>query len=311
MKFFVMLAVLLLRNLPGQGLTRPLDRLFVQWQGLLTSWLEQSGGSARVFLLSVLPPVVVLWMLLWWLDGIFWHLPVLAVHLLVVFYALGRRNDLIWVERYLVAWRQGDQQAASYYAAEILDEPVQDTKGSDLHCRVMSRLVFFAFDRLFLALFWYLLLGPVGALLARLSERAIANARRGLRAESTEELLLPASDPGACDESVERFQRLLEWPAARLMGLTLAVTGRPLLGLRQFFADLVRWRMSSEAFLNRQLVSGYGFLSQEGATAEVYCQRPELMTEEADAEMMALRDRVWRSLALWVALSALGVIFFS
>ncbi|SFX23355.1 regulatory signaling modulator protein AmpE [Marinospirillum alkaliphilum] len=311
MKFFVMLAVLLLRSVPGQGLTRPVDRWLLSWQHRLSGWLGQAAGSSAVFLLTVLPPVLLLWLLLWWLDGVLWSLPVLLVHLVVIFYALGRRNDLVWVERYMIAWRQGDHQAASYYAAEILDEPLDAASATELHCRVVSRLVFFAFDRLFLVLFWYLLLGPVGALLARLSEQAIANARRGRRVLEEEGIQDPLW-PGSCEEQVERFQRVMEWPAARLMGLTLALTGRPLLGLRQFLSDLPRWQLSSEVFLNRQLLSGYGQLSGEDlAGASAYCERPELMTEEADQELSLLRERVWRSLAVWVAVTAVGVIFWT
>lgn len=300
MKFFVMLAVLLLRNVPGGNLAQPLDRAFQGWQNWIAAQVKQPLGASPAFLLTVLPPVVLLWLVLWLLDGAYWHLPVLAVHLFVVFYALGRRNDLMWVERYMIAWRQGDYQAASYYAAEILDEPLDAVSAKDVHCRVISRLVFFAFDRLFLMLFWYLLLGPVGALLARLSEQAISNAKRHHRTANDE----------ACDEQVAHFQRVMEWPAARLMGLTLALTGKPLLGLRQFAGDLLRGSLSSEVFLNRQLLAGYGFLSSDDNAEGAYCQRPELMTEEADQELAMLRERVWRSLAVWVGVTALGVIFW-
>lgn len=300
MKFFVMLAVLLLRNVPGGNLAQPLDRAFLGWQNWVAAQVKRPLGASPAFLLTVLPPVILLWLVLWLLDGTYWHLPVLFIHLLVVFYALGRRNDLMWVERYMIAWRQGDHQAASYYAAEILDEPLDTLSEKDVHCRVVSRLVFFAFDRLFLVLFWYLLLGPVGALLARFSEQAISNARRTCRTPEDE----------GCDEQVLRFQQVLEWPAARLMGLTLALTGKPLLGLRQFAADLLRVSLSSEVFLNRQLLAGYGFLSSGDTTEGAFCQRPELMTEEADQELSMLRERVWRSLAVWVAVTALGVLFW-
>lgn len=299
MKFFVILAVLALRGMPGQKLTRPMDKAFWAWHQWIAARLGYALGAAPSFLAGVLPWVLVLWLLLWWLDASFWFLPSLALHLLIVFYALGRRSELVWIERYMIAWRQGDQQAASYYAEEILGDEIGDDS-SDLHARVVARLIYFAFDRLFLVLFWYLLLGPVGALLARLSERAITQARQ----------VAGDSEAVACDEQVVLFHRVLEWPAARLMGLSLALVSRPLLGLRQFFADLLRWKLSSEEFLNRILLAGYGILSQEQKVKTVFAQRPEIMTEEADQELALMKERVWRVLALWVAITAIGVIFW-
>jgi len=301
MKFFVMLAVLVLRGMPGQKLTQPFDKVFLGWQRWVAGRLGYRLGAAPSFLASVLPWVLVLWLLLWWLHASFWFLPTLIVHLLVVFYALGRRSELIWVERYMIAWRQGDLQAATYYAEEILEDSDLGDDACQLHARVVARLTYFAFDRLFLVLFWYLLLGPVGALLARLSERAITNARK---AEGQLEDL-------ACDEQVSLFHKVLEWPAARLMGLSLALVSRPMLGLRQFVSDLMRWKMPSEDFLNRQLLTGYGILSQDQEATSVFAQRPEIMTEEADQELALMKERVWRVLALWVAVTAFGVIFWS
>lgn len=300
MKFFVMLAVLVLRGMPGQKLTQPFDKAFLGWQRWIAARLGYRLGAGASFLAAVLPWILVLWLLLWWLHETFWFLPTLIVHLLVVFYALGRRSELFWVERYMIAWRQGDQQAATYYAEEILEDNDLGNDACELHARVVARLIYFAFDRLFLVLFWYLLLGPVGALLARLSEQAISNARK----EGGE------FEEPICDEQVVLFHKVLEWPAARLMGLSLALIGRPLLGLRQFFNDLLRWKMPSEDFLNRQLLTGYGILSQDQQATTVFSQRPEIMTEEADQELAHMKERVWRVLALWVAVTALGAIFW-
>ncbi len=291
MKFIVMLAVLLLRGVPGRSLTRPLDQAFQAWQGGWAKRTQRGMGSSLVFLLSVLPWVVLLWVVLWWVDGLFWSLPTLALHLLVVFYALGRRSELVWLERYMIAWRQGDHQAASYYAEDLLERSVDAANDEDLHSQVVARILYLAFERSFLVLFWYLLLGPLGALMARLSELAISYARQ----------------QGEVDEQVHHFHQVLEWPAVRLMGLTLGLVSRPWAGLLAFFRDLPQWRLSAEAFLYRQFLVAAG--SAEVAD-EQRSLRPELMSEEADQEMLWIREWVWRSLAVWVAATALGVIFW-
>lgn len=306
MKFFVMLAVLLLRNFYGQKLTVPLDKAFASWQAYIAKRLQKNLGSSAVFLLSIMPWVFLFWLLLWWLDGVYWYLPVLGLHLLVVFYALGRRCDLIWIGRYMTAWRQADFEAAGYYAAEILGEPVSGIDDKKLHARVVSRLVVFAFDRLFLVLFWYLLLGPVGALLARLTEQAITNARH-----EANQLVVSEDQPlTCCDEQVIRFQQVMHWPAARLMGLTLGLTGKPWVGLCQFAVDIFRWKLSTEDFLNRQLMTGYSSLLHVKDSEASNYERPVMMTKAADEEMANLRERVWRSLGVWVAVTAVGVVFW-
>lgn len=278
MKFLVMLAVLALRNFYGYKITLPLDNLFKRWQEFWVQRLQQGWGSSSVFLASLLSCIFVLWLILWLIQDWYWGVPALFIHLLVVIYALGRRCDLVWIEKYMQAWRQGDTATADRYAQEILTMPLQGKSRQELHEQVISRLIVLAFDRLFLVLFWYLLLGPAGALMARLTEQAITNAQRI-----------------NCTEQVLRFQQVMHWPAGRLMGLTLGLVTRPWQGLVLFMRDIWRWRLSTEEFLNRQLQ---------------VCAYPcvELMTEAGDEQLLDLRERIWRSLAVWVALAALGVI---
>lgn len=298
MKFVVMLAVLLFRRVPGVRLIQYMDRRYTRMLVLIERITGYRAGRLLPYLLGVLPPVFLLWGVLEVMPKGPWNMPVLVVHLLVVFYVLGRRDEMRWIERYMIAWRQGDYEAARHYALELLDDDETGLTPVNMHCRLVARLLAHAFDRLFLVLFWYLLLGPVVALLARLSVLAIEWAQ---------------AQGQAVNPWIMRFQRLLEWPAARFLGLTLAFVGRPILGLRQWLMDLLRWRLSTEVYLNRQLITRFGALSGADTATDqmtVYCQRPEHFSAEADHELGCVREMVWRALAVWVALSALSVIFF-
>ncbi len=278
MKLLVMLSVLFLRNLHSQKLTLPLDKLFKKWQFFWAKRLNTTAGTVPVFLVSVLGCLIPLGLLLWAVEGLYWNLITLAIHLSVVIYTLGRRCEAVWILKYIQAQKQGDSAAAQHYATEILGDEFIDSNKQELHWRLMCRLVVFAFDRLFLVLFWYLLLGPIGSLLARLTEEFIKNAQ-----DTTQIQIL-------------RLQTMLQWPAARLMGLTLGLTAHPWLGLVQFFQDLKNWRLTPERILNRQLRLGP-------------CPQPEALTDAAEQELIQLQERVERSLGVWIALTALGIIF--
>lgn len=298
MKFVVMLAVLLFRQVPGVRLIQYLDRRYTRLLVLIERITGHRAGRVLPYVLGVLPPVLLLWEGLALVPETTWHLATLMIHLVVVFYVLGRRDEMTWIARYMIAWRQGDYEAARHYALELLDDDETGLTPVNMHCRLVARLLVHAFDRLFLVLFWYLLLGPVVALLARLSALAIEWAQ---------------TQGQTVNPWILRLQGLLEWPAARVLGLTLALVGRPVLGIRQWLMDLLRWRLSTEVYLNRQLITRFGAVSgTEDSTDKVtvYCQRPEHFSAEADHELSCVREMVWRALAVWVALSALSVIFF-
>ncbi|MFK7159848.1 regulatory signaling modulator protein AmpE [Marinospirillum sp. MEB164] len=293
MKFFALLVVLLLQKLPNQGVHHGLDRAyraFHRWSAQI--WKSHLGATAP-FLTAVIFWLLTIWLVLWWLDGWLAGVPALLVNLAVLYYALGRRNEQKWIQRYMIAWRQGDHQAAYYYAEELLERPCNEESATQVHAQVLAKLTYLAFDRLFMVIFWFLLLGPLGALLVRLSERALYHARQAYQ---------------DVDPAIEHFHFLLEWPASRLLGLTFALAGRPLLGLRQWSRDLFKVQLESETFLNRQLITACGHLSEAAAC---YQQRPEMMTPEADQELALLKEQLWRALIIWVAVFALSVILWS
>lgn len=305
MKFFTLLAVLALRKLPGQKLTQPLDALFAKWQNWLAAKLKTNLGSTQVVLASLLPILASLVLVLWLLEGKWWFLPTLAVHLLVIFYALGRRCDLVWLTKYLAARKNEDLEAANHYAENILTSKLVGLDPKEVHAKVLARLIVVAFDRLFLVTFWYLVFGPLGALLARLVEELVNNANQK-QLENYDSL------PDCCSPQLIYLQKTLRWPAARLMGLTLGLTGRPLLGLLQFSKDLLRFNLPTEEFLNRQLVTGFGVLTKnQDCTAASFYQRPEAATLAADEELEKLSERIWRSLGVWIGLAAVAVILGS
>jgi len=153
--------------------------------------------------------------------------------------------------------------------------------------------------RWFGVLFWFLLLGPVGALLYRLA--AIA-------AEGNASHLLPA---GTAD-GARGLLAMLDWPVAQLMTFAMALVGN-------FDAVFGAWRENGGA----SFALDAGFLA---ASARA-CVRTELAEDAAEetesgvpaasatsADMPALpelRDAMslaWRILLVWLAVLALFVV---
>ena len=146
--------------------------------------------------------------------------------------------------------------------------------------------------RWFGVLFWFLLLGPAGALLYRLvSLAAQGEAQRAL--------------PPAQAQAAKLFVGLLNWPVAHLMTFGLALAAN-------FDGVLAAWR---DWHANGGLRLDIGFLGA-AARASVVC---ELAEEDAYAidgpaqapALLELRDAmslVWRVLLLWLAVLAIFVV---
>jgi AmpE protein len=152
--------------------------------------------------------------------------------------------------------------------------------------------------RWFGVLFWFLLLGPVGAITYRLS----AWAAEGDAADLPPETLVGA----------KTWLAFLDWPVAQLMTLALALVG-------DFDTVIAAWKDNGGATLDVQR----GFLAA-AARASVRTELADEAMDYADhgvvapgtlvavmGELPELRDAmslVWRILLLWLVVMALFVV---
>jgi AmpE protein len=150
-----------------------------------------------------------------------------------------------------------------------------------------------ALRRWFGVLFWFLLLGPVGALGYRLVQ---------LAADASLSTARPASARDAAGVALA----VLEWPVAQLMTLALALVGN-------FDTVFAAWR---EARLGRPALDS-GFLeaaARASVTAEIADDEAwatEGLPADAPPALLELRDAmslVWRMLMVWLAVLALFVL---
>ena len=260
---------------------------FRRWLG----WLDlRAGPSARGPLgvvLAVLPPVLLLGLLAWLLRGTLFGLPSLLLGIAALAWCWGPRD----LDRDVEAVIDADEPASRHAALHTLQ-----AAGGSLRDDLPSLVdvtVYNALRRWFAVLFWFLLLGPAGALGYRLLALMSISPMRALVAPET----LSAA---------QRALGWVEWPVAQLMALSMALVGN-------FDTAWKAWRHAHGERWRHDI----GFLGAV-ARASVNAELREEAHDYTDAGLLPvwqrlpeLRDAmslVWRMLLLWLALLALLVI---
>jgi len=251
-------------------------RWFVAW----LDWLEARLGAAGAWrgrwglALALLPPLLLVALVQWLLDDLAFGLPGLVFAVAVLFHAWGPR-DLDRDVDEIVEAVDGDARRAA--ASRLWPESRREA--ASLRPAALVGAVFeAALRRWFGVLFWFLLLGAVGALayrlLAVLAEDAVA-----------------ARLPAAMVRGARTVLAVLDWPAAQAATLALALVGN-------FDAVLGGWRDAGGASLRLDP----GFLAAAGRAGV----RSELADEAEDYAEAGVPPG--SALVLWLVVLALLVI---
>ncbi|HVT33208.1 MAG TPA: regulatory signaling modulator protein AmpE [Rhodanobacteraceae bacterium] len=281
----IVLVLATMRALPDLARLRDFSWLRV-W---LARWHGDGEHSARPILL--LPALVFVFCALIQgaLDHVLFGLPLFAFAAVVLFFCWGPRDLDADIEGVLKA-PDRDQRAA---AAQALSP---DAAASPLPLEATA-LVEAAFDaaltRWFGVLFWFVLLGPAGALGYRMVQLIARNAAFTDRLDARE------------SELVERAARILDWAPAHLMALTLALVS-------DFDAVLRTWREYHAAHGRGYFTLDLGFLgalARAGVDADVMAG--DGYATDVDDPLDALGDArrvLWRILVAWLAVLAVMVL---
>lgn len=238
--------------------------------------------SGYALLLSIALPAIILGLLVFWLDGIL----AFVVALIVMLYTWGPRDLDLDVNAILHAKSLEEKELAANALFEegqtvSLEGPI-----------AVAALFENALTRWFAVLFWFLVLGPAGALAYRLLY---------LQVHHKHDLSLPFE----IQESAKKILNGVHCPPAHLMVFAMALAAN--------FDKVIN--VVREWYQNGGLRFDYSFLSQ-AATVSV---ASELADEAADADdgpaaapaLLELRDAMslaWRMLLLWLGLLAVFVL---
>ena len=258
------------------------------WFEHYATWLEARLGGhgfwngAGGLLLTLFIPLVLLGVLVYLASEAHFILGFL-LSLLVLIYSFGPALNSL-VNRYTDALSGNDDNACR----EILDQILYGDAdaGETDHDRVISSIMLRAHEYLFAVVFWFLLLGAVGALMYCL----VVNLAR--RYEKID---------GAYAGAVRDLHNILMWPSARLLALGFALGG-------SLVSALESWRTVSGNTLDisREViaVSGFGALHHDPANEE---------HTGADKEVFIARLRetlalINRTLIVWLIVLGLMTI---
>ncbi|MDN5865069.1 MAG: regulatory signaling modulator protein AmpE [Gammaproteobacteria bacterium] len=261
-------------------------RLHRWYERPLADWAAQvhDAPAAVQFLAAVLPSFI----LAFAIGAIAWGLSSASTLLgfiwavIVLVLSLGPRNLGLEISAYLKARAAGDEKGARRSAGLLLQA---DPPAVPMDCAraVSEASLLRAGDWLFSVLFWFALLGPLGAVLFRMADTFSVRAA--------------ADQPGsAYARSAEALKRVLAWVPMHLLVLTYALAG----GMDETLAEMRRtWRNATTHFLEwgdaavistgRAVVRGI----VAGGSDEV-----ELLHTTVNV--------IWRGLIIWLAV--IGVI---
>lgn len=264
------------------------------WFGNWLRWLDRKLPGEGFWrgrygvAVALLPPLLLVLLFQLALDDALFGLAGLVFAIGVLFYAWGPRDLDLDVDAVLSA----EDPAARSAAAERLGA------ASTAAPALVDAVFRGARQRWFGVLFWFLVFGPFGALLYRLSALAAETGSEGA--------LATEAAAGA-----RWLHALLDWPVAQLMTLAMALVG-------SFDTVVGAWKEHGGAGFDL----GAGFLTAAGR-ASVHAEVAEEVRDYVEegvtgtgiavqmGEMPELRDAMslaWRILLAWLAALALFVL---
>ena len=275
MKLIAILIALALEKWGGHLRPRRLIHGFSSWLTALVRRLgSRADGGLGVFLALAFP--VLLFAAIDFALGVAFEPLAVLFAAVVLFACLGGHclNESVAALADMLV--RGDEEGARIQASEIIGRPV--TEQGDALIKVASEgLLVEANERVYGVLFWFILLGPAGAVLYRLSgslERVIDEAGCGLV------------------QAANRFHWLLAWIPARLSALGYAMAGSFGHATEHWSAH---WQDNPDSNRATLISSGLGAL---------LALEPD-PPDDLLAETLAL---VTRAVAVWAAAVALIII---
>lgn len=301
MAFLSLVAVLVLEHF--QPLRHRLQ-LYVQF-ARYANFLERqlNGGRYRygvlAWALAVLPPVFLV-AAVHELAAKGGALPVLALDVAVLYITLGIRHFTDTAARIAEKLRAGEVEAARRELQQWHGMVTEGLDANALSRLTIEQLLSCAHRQFFGVAFWFVLLGPAGAVLYRLSH--VLYQKWGV---------LDPQEFGRFGLFALDAFRWLDWLPARLLALSFAVMGN--------FEDAIYcWREQAAAWAQRLqgmvLAAGAGALGVRLGEPLEYPGRVEMRPElgvgaAADAEHVdGAVGLVWRTVVLWLAVLLLWTL---
>lgn len=222
-------------------------------------------------------------------DALF-GLPYFALAIIVLFFSLGPRDIGEEVDEYCSAIEAENKEREMTTAKDLLEqEPPQDD--AERARKVEEAVCVQANNRLFAVIFWFIVLGPLGAWLYRVIDlvrhRAVFNAWSSADIDSNQELLR---------EAAENLHSLVAWVPARITAAIYGLAGN-------FDEASHAWRAAEGDELLTRSERNERLLARVGTGALALQEDPEESpAERAIRGATAANGLVFRSLLIWAVI---------
>jgi AmpE protein len=248
------------------------------WFDNYSRWLLKtlpgiSSQNLSSILILLLPVMLIVMLLQIWFEGRLLGLVDLLFGLVIFAFSLGPKDLNRQINRYLKAREDGDEDAAHAEASGIMQkEPPADPDQQIVE--VMRSILHESNDRFFAVIFWFVLLGPLGALLYRLTSHTMRSTANATLAHAA-----------------RQFQATLAWAPAHLVAMGFALTGN-YEGAKQEFYSKNKQEDLFDCNYHTLITAGQGALIDCAPGEETACIR-------------SARALVLRTLVVWLAFIAI------
>jgi len=217
------LLALLLALACERGLTHLFHLREPRWLDRYCDWASrvfgrEGGATVPGALVAVALPVVPVAAVDWMLGSHLLGLPQLGLAVLVLLVSFGPRDLRDEIDDYVAALERGDRVAADKRAKELLESDAAG-RGAGLRDAVEDAIFVQANNRIFGVMLWFMLLGPAGAWLFRVTD--LMRRRAVFEAVRHGHPVAPQSFGGA----LGFVHGLLAWIPARLVAAAYALAG--------------------------------------------------------------------------------------
>jgi AmpE protein len=289
MKFLVIFFTLMLQRYRAINRSTTMSRTFTRWFQLFQgySWFQKLGRTGRYILVVFLPSIVIGGTFIFIEDQL-WGLPAIVLEIALLLYVLSHADFERHVEQYRHDLANGDIQGAYRCADQYLAIPEIELSDelAKMHDQVCHTILHRWFEFFFLMVFWFLVFGVPGVLIAWFS--------------------LQYSQLVHCEEKAWRPMHWLSWIPARLLGLTFALAGNFVQAVTIWQQTLWKWRTPADVVLYKVALAS---LSGDGNEKCMEAMtNAEADTKMACDQMMELQMLHRRSASVWLVIIALIAI---
>ncbi len=224
-------------------------------------------------------------------DALF-GFPYLALAIVVLFFSLGPRDIGEEVNEYCDALEEKDEERIHQTAIALVEGEVPADMLERIHC-VEAAVTVRANNRLFAVIFWFMLLGPLGAWTYRVTDLLRRRARfNDSRSESE------ADQSDRFRDASETLHGWLAWIPARLTAIGYAIAGH-------FDAALHAWREGPAQQADSLAEGSEELLARVGVGALSLHDLPdEDVTARGVRGATAANKLVFRLLTIWAVVIA-------